>query len=102
MSEEARKMRIPRRSPSIAVATIALLLSVSTLPGTRHAQAQAPGDDPYEQNDTPTEASTIPGVVELPDLTIYPADDPDYYRALMTPGDYQAKAIATPGLDLAL
>ncbi len=95
---------MPRMRTITVVAVIAVftLLCGTLISSVSPAQAQAPSDDPYEQNDTPVEASTIPGVVELPNLTIYPAGDPDYYRALMRPGDYRAEVIATPGLDLTL
>ncbi len=83
---------------SIMTLLCSLLIFVSPSP----VQAQAPSDDPYEQNDDLISASSIPSVVELPNMTIFPAGDPDFYRALMTPGDYRAQVIATPGLDLTL
>jgi hypothetical protein len=87
---------------AVILTIITLLCSLLIFASPSPVQAQAPSDDPYEQNDDLVSASSIPSVVELPNMTIYPAGDPDFYRALMTPGDYQAQVIATPGLDLTL
>jgi hypothetical protein len=71
------------------------------------ARAQAPAPDSYEENDTLTEAAAIPAGAELDSLTISPAGDPDWFRALIHPpaaypGQYRVEVIGTPGLDLAL
>ncbi len=87
--------------------TTLLLTGIALTAFTPAARAQAPAPDSYEENDTLTEAAAIPVGAELNDLTISPAGDPDWFRALISPpaayaGTYRVEAIATPGLDLAL
>src|SRR5262245_20506612 len=50
------------------------------------ANAQASTPDTYEENDTLNEASNVPHSVVLPNLTISPGNDPDYYRFIAVPG----------------
>ncbi len=85
-------------------ATIGIaLIATLTLAIPRHpAHAEAPVADSYEPNDTLETASNIPNVVTLPNLTIYPASDQDFYRILAVPGPLKITAYATPGLDLEL
>src|SRR5688572_17892144 len=71
------------------------------------AHAQSPAPDSYEENDSLTAASAIPVGSELGSLTISPANDPDWFRVLVSPpaaypGTYRAEVIGTPGLDLTL
>ncbi len=66
------------------------------------AWAQAPAADPYEPNDSLNAASSVPKVITLPNMTIYPAGDVDFWRVLAVPGPLTVQAIATPGLDLTL
>lgn len=64
--------------------------------------AQAATNDKYEDNDTMQTASNIPTVVTLPNMTVFPAGDADYWRVLASPGPLNIKAIGTPGLDLTM
>src|SRR5574341_959522 len=66
------------------------------------AWAQAPTADPYEPNYSLNAASGVPKVITLPNMTIYPAEDIDFWRVLAVPGPLTVLAIATPGLDLTL
>lgn len=90
-----------RRSLATMFSLGLLCLGIATI-NVPLARAEAPAEDKYEQNDSLTEASSIPSVVELPNLTIFPAQDADFYRILVKPGDYRAQVIATPGLDLTM
>jgi len=89
----------------IAIIFIFLCLALICFAPVVHGQAPAP--DSYEENDTLTAASAIPVGAELGNLTISPANDPDWFRVLVSPpaaypGTYRAEVIGTPGLDLTL
>lgn len=84
----------------ILLVSLAILLSLIALPQTVHGQAPAP--DAYEDNDTLVAASAIPATVTLPNLTISPAQDADFYRIVANPGPLSAQVFGTPGLDLTL
>lgn len=91
-----------RRSIFVMFLSLTVLCGLVSGVNIPAAEAQAPSEDSYEQNDSLTEASSIPSVVELPNMTIVPARDADFWRILAKPGDYRAQVIATPGLDLTL
>jgi len=90
------------------VGSMPLLLTIFALTAfTPVALAQAPTPDSYEENDSLVEAAPIAVGAQLNNLTISPADDPDWFRVLISPpavtaGTYRVEAIATPGLDLTL
>jgi len=79
--------------PAVLIAATALL---------QPARAQAPTPDSYEENDTLVEASGVPATITLPNMTIVPAQDPDFWRVVANPGPLSAQVIGTPGLDLTL
>lgn len=81
-------------------ASLAILIGLIALPQVVHGQAPAP--DSYEDNDTLVAASAIPATITLPNLTISPAQDADFYRIVANPGPLSAQVFGTPGLDLTL
>lgn len=93
-------MRGIRRSTTLVLFLALMCMAASlSLP---HANAQAPTPDTYEENDSLYEASNIPRSVTLPNPSISPANDPDYYRFIAVPGPLKIEVIGTPGLDLTL
>jgi len=83
---------------------LACLALAFLVPG---ARAQAPAPDGYEENDSLGEASNIPVGAELGSLSMSPANDPDWFRVLVSPpdsypGQYRVEVVGTPGLDLTL
>jgi len=64
-------------------ALLAILLGLFTLP--RAVYGQAPTADNYEENDTLVAASSIPATITLPNMTIVPAQDVDFYRIVANP-----------------
>ncbi|MBN1310689.1 MAG: hypothetical protein JXB30_04650 [Anaerolineae bacterium] len=91
-------MRLPKLSPLILGLVVITTLLVVPVP----ILAQAPAPDSYEENDTLVEASGVPATITLPNMTIVPAQDPDFWRVVANPGPLSAQVVGTPGLDLTL
>ena len=89
--------RILRR---VLSATLSVLFCLLALPQVVHSQAPEP--DSYEDNDTLVAASSLPATVTLPNMTIVPAQDPDFWRVVANSGPLTAQVFGTPGLDLTL
>lgn len=80
------------------VAGLFLLLSLGAAPGIRAQTA-----DSFEDDDTVATAAEIGNDVTLPDLTIFPAGDPDHFRVFAGPGMIDVSAVASnPAMSLTL
>lgn len=85
---------------------ILVLVAVGLLCGlvltAQSVHAQAPSPDPYESNDSLVAASAVPNVITLPNMTISPTGDHDYWRILGKPAALTVQVIGTPGLDIVI
>ena len=95
-------IRLGRAALFAASVLLAIVLLHLAYPSTQLVLAQAPTPDSFEENDTLTDAAGIANTFTRSNLTISPADDPDYWRVLAVPGPLSIEVYGAPGLDITL